>query len=458
MQQLNGSYPAILLGRRAPARHRAMGLDGGQSPLTNPPDHHHHAHNGGTVDKIRHVKKRISPHELALALRRRRMEARKEEGHAIHEKNGSHLKDINVSDKKHKQTTTKHVNKTKQTRKQKQLDDVTSDTDDCDGSSLDMSSMRNNAIYKEKQNYLIEHVKVKLGGNDNDIDLSSFRDIFTVPSVIGVSTSDIDERIEALYQVGFDRSQVALILSSLPFCVDVDYKEIRKSCELLEQYDVHWNHFLNKEHVMCLIQSSNHKLRENLENLKDLGLASRQIKNLLKNFPILFTCTLSKNALKTISITAGLGFNSQWIEATFNDALVRLINLLSYICYYFIQHQSSQPVKVSAGPNTKELTEILKQFTINPNYIMRRYPSFFNMEADQLYAILKVMSGRPLYLDTPLISSIITACPHEIATIDDHRQLSNHLNEINQLLSPVLPSIHSIINYVSAVGNGKHYV
>ena len=69
-------------------------------------------------------------------------------------------------------------------------------------------------------------------------------DVFTtVPSVLGSSRREVEERIDALRKTGFTRREVETVLLALPAILDVDYENVRRvfviGCKVHHTYTTH---------------------------------------------------------------------------------------------------------------------------------------------------------------------------------------------------------------------------
>ena len=98
---------------------------------------------------------------------------------------------------------------------------------------------------------LVSYVSEKLGAQKSIT--RPFQDAYTAPSVIGTTKEDIDNCFSHLLEVGFKKQDAAAILPYLPFsCLVVDFKLIKRMCDLLESYEIRWRLFLY-EHCHCLL-------------------------------------------------------------------------------------------------------------------------------------------------------------------------------------------------------------
>ena len=226
-------------------------------------------------------KKKISPQQLALALQKRRREAReektatKDEGKEKVDKEKPKQKSEKIKVEKihkeksnrNKRNTAENLNRKTLSEDKDKFDTVSNNKqrtnenfkllneDKTDEEDNDSKLVMRYKIYKPEQEKLVTHLQSKLGDNVK-FDPSPFKGLTTAPSVIGISFSDIDNRIVQLTESGFSMSDVGQIIPFLPFCVDIDCKKLREMCLMLEEFDIRWEHFLTKEHCSCLFQSS----------------------------------------------------------------------------------------------------------------------------------------------------------------------------------------------------------
>ena len=186
------------------------------------------------------TKRKLSPKQLSLALKKRRQATRvKEEGETA----STEIPKTSTQVKKKRQsilTKTQHLN------------------------IEEPFVMRYDRFSLPEQDELLSHIQTKFG-HDAKADLTPFKDIFTAPSVIGVAPSDIDSRIQQMSDVGFTREEIALLIPGLPYCVEIDFKSLHNLCRLLEKYNIKWRHFLSGDYIHCLIQGAS-----SVETVSDL--------------------------------------------------------------------------------------------------------------------------------------------------------------------------------------------
>lgn len=206
---------------------------------------------------------RISPKQLSLALQKRRQESKEKEIEKLKEKEEkkrekeqenlekvSSTKESTSPRDEHTTDTTLIMRQRKKLFRHQTTPNVTI------GESDYRDVYKVNLIYKEKQDKLIAHIQNKLG-TDIKIDESQFKNMYTPPSVVGVSPKDIDTRLEELSSVGFTRFECAKLLPVLPYCIRIDFKALHDVCRLFERYNIRWAHFLNKELSHMLLLGAN---------------------------------------------------------------------------------------------------------------------------------------------------------------------------------------------------------
>ena len=186
------------------------------------------------------TKRKLSPKQLSLALKKRRQATRvKEETETA----STEVPKISTQVKKKRQSIlakNQHLN------------------------IEEPFVMRYDRFSLPEQDELLSHIQTKFG-HDAKADLTPFKDIFTAPSVIGVAPSDIDSRIQQMSDVGFTQEEIALLIPGLPYCVEIDFKSLYSLCRLLEKYNIKWRHFLSGESIHCLIQGAS-----SIETVSDL--------------------------------------------------------------------------------------------------------------------------------------------------------------------------------------------
>ena len=281
-------------------------------------------------------------------------------------------------------------------------------------------SMRYHRIYKAEQNQLVSYIKNKL---PPCTDFSLIQNAHVAPSLIGITTGDIDKRIEALSSVGFTNIEIAHLILSLPFIINVDWEALHRVCRGLEGYHIQWKDLLHR-HLNVLLQGpASLDVREsNLKVLAGLGLDNKMLIDLLANYPLLVVSSLNVATIKTLSEAKSLGFSAQWIMASLKDA---------------IDHRPvGVPVSL-VSPDTSNLIEFLKKFYIGFEVIMKQWPRFFlAANTSHLHTVIRVLSGKPLHLNSFHIAHIVMSYPQDVAAITD----SNALMEEMKVFADLIPS------------------
>ena len=287
-------------------------------------------------------------------------------------------------------------------------------------------SMRYHKLYKAEQNQLVSYIKDKL---PPCTDFSLIQNAHVAPSLIGITTGDIDKRIEALSSVGFTNIEIAHLILSLPFIINVDWEALHRVCRGLEGYHIQWKDLL-QGHLNVLLQGpASLDVREsNLKVLAGLGLDNKMLLDLLANYPLLVVSSLNDATIKTLSEAKSLGFSAQWIMSSLKDA---------------IDHRPvGVPVSL-VSPDTSNLIEFLKKFYIGFEVIMKQWPRFFVVaNTSHLHIVIRVLSGKPLHLDSFRIAQIVMNYPQDVAAVTD----SNALMEEMKVFADLVPS-HLIQSY-----------
>uniref|UniRef100_A0A1X7UYR1 mTERF domain-containing protein 1, mitochondrial n=1 Tax=Amphimedon queenslandica TaxID=400682 RepID=A0A1X7UYR1_AMPQE len=341
------------------------------------------------------AKPKILPKDLAKALLELKGE-KKDTGERTEEKNGDLKENPSLKKKKNKKVKIS------------------------DSTYLDHSKWRPHLsdYHRHEQEELVTQLQEKF-----KLDLSSFKSHLSHPSVIGTSIPDIDQRIKSLTEAGFSETEVASIVPSIPFIIEVDWKRFYKVCQVFDEFGINWGTFLEQKYISNLVIGTRciEVLEKNLATLKKIGFESSKMAEILFENPILLSCPMSDQVYRILAEAAGFGFNIKWIRSILIKAL------------------TSRPVKVAAlTPNTPKVMKILSDLGIPPEFMMTSYPPFFLIDDTHLYSIIRILSTAPLYLDTSHIVYLIRSCPQDVASIKDLKGLQQKLTDFKDLLSPVL--------------------
>ena len=292
--------------------------------------------------------------------------------------------------------------------------------------------------HRQEQELLVTQLEEKL-------DPSLFKSRVSYPSIIGTSIDDIDRRIKDLTEVGFSEAEVARIVPSFPFIVDMDWKRFLKVCRVLDEYGIDWGPCLGQKYINNLIIGTRYieVLERNLSTLKKIGLDSSKMAEMLFENPILLTSPLSDEVYHTLSKAAGFGFNVKWISSILIKAL------------------TSRPVKVAAlSSNTPKVMTILSNLGVSSEFMMTAYPPFFLIDDKHLYSIIRTLSTAPLFLDTPHIAYIMRSCPQDVAAVTDLKALQQTLTDFKDLLCPVANMSHILTCFqkIPSIINPRHSI
>lgn len=210
--------------------------------------------------------------------------------------------------------------------------------------------------------------------------------------VLGLSLQEFKERVKILEALGVSLEDAMVIGLSYPSCLCFDSPSIHSMISLLKKYGCYLpKHFIKYPYVFSL--DSKHCER-NLQYLKDIGLSTENIGNLIDVNPIVLTAKLSDKAENFAQYAKNFRPSSNILRLALKSSLLK------------------SGEQVVLNEDFDKILRFLNDLKIDISKLMQKCPEFLCSKHENLLETYKFLSGSPLYCEKNHIKKLLKSNPH----------------------------------------------
>ena len=214
----------------------------------------------------------------------------------------------------------------------------------------------------------------------------------TPKQVLGLSLPEFKERIRILQSLEVNVEDALVIALSYPSCLLFDSPNMFSMVSLLKMYGCYLpKHFMKNPHVFSL---DTKQCESNLEHLRNIGLSSESIGNLIDVDPIVLTVPLC-NKVEEFSKQAG-NYQS-------SSNILRLALKSSLL-------KSGEQVVLNEDFN--QVVSFLNEIKIDISKLMQKCPEFLCTSYESLRETYQFLCGAPLYCEKSHVKKLLESNPH----------------------------------------------
>ena len=210
--------------------------------------------------------------------------------------------------------------------------------------------------------------------------------------VLGLSLDEFKRRVEVLQGLDINPEDALVIATIYPSCLSLESPTLFPMVSLLKRFGCYLpKHFMKNPHVFSLDAKA---CESNLEQLRETGLTSENIGNLIDVNPIVLTATLSKEAKDFAAHAKNYQSSSNIVRLALKSSLLK------------------SGEKVSQNEDFEDVVSFLNELKIDLSKLMQKCPEFFCTSCSQLLETYQFLSGAPLYCEKSHIKKLVTSNPH----------------------------------------------
>ena len=214
----------------------------------------------------------------------------------------------------------------------------------------------------------------------------------TPKQVLGLSLPEFEERVKVLQSLDISLEDALVIALSYPPCLSFDSPTMFSMVSLLKMYGCYLpKHFVKNPYVFSL--DSKH-CEANLQHLKNIGLSSESIGNLIDVNPIVLTVPLSNKAEKFALQAENYQSSSNILRLALKSSLLK------------------SGEQVVLNEDFDQVVSFLNELNIDISTLMQKCPEFLCTNYSSLLQTYQFLCGAPLYCEKSHIKKLLKSNPH----------------------------------------------
>ena len=237
----------------------------------------------------------------------------------------------------------------------------------------------------------------------------------TPKQVLGLSLPEFEERVKVLQSIEISLEDALVIALSYPPCLSFESPTMFSMVSLLKTYGCYLpKHFMKNPYVFSLDPK---QCESNLQHLKNIGLSSESIGNLIDTNPIVLTVSLSSKTAKFAKQAENYQSSSNILRLALKSSLLK----------------SGEEVVLNEDFN--QIVSFLNELNIDISKLMQKCPEFVCTDYASLLETYQFLCGAPLYCEKSHVKKLLKSNPQAFLQMN-----KSSFQESIQSLSQIIDS------------------